>query len=92
MVRVRKLLGASESRRLRLNSTVHVVGMDTHAPAVAETADPAAPAAEITAILKEHYSAGDGCSCGQAPEVFYERELHAHIADLLIGLGWVKQP
>lgn len=48
--------------------------------------------AEISAILKEHYSAGDGCSCGNAPDVFYERELHAHIADVMIERGWVRRP
>lgn len=67
--------------------------METRTPA-AETATPAdlTPVEEIIVILKGHYSAGDGCSCGNAPEVFWERELHRHIGEVMVAAGWARQP
>lgn len=39
----------------------------------------------VLEILTTHQSGADGCIAGDAPEVFWARELHAHIADVIVA-------
>lgn len=68
---------------------MHVRTM-TSTPAAAPTTDKTTDAEAIAAVLKQHMSGPDGCICGGAPNVFWERELHAHIAEVMIADGWTK--
>lgn len=42
-----------------------------------------ANADRIAGILAEHSSGPNGCTCGEAPDVFWERELRAHVTEVL---------
>lgn len=64
---------------------MHVEVM-TNTPTTAPTTD----ADAIAEILAQHMSGPDGCICGQAPEVFWDRELRAHIGAVMIAEGWTK--
>ncbi|EPD84127.1 hypothetical protein HMPREF1529_02167 [Microbacterium sp. oral taxon 186 str. F0373] len=68
---------------------MHVRGM-TSTPAAAPSTDKTTDAEAIIEVLKQHMSGPNGCTCGDAPEVFWERELHAHIAEVMLADGWTR--
>lgn len=42
--------------------------------------------ARIAFVLAEHQSGPNGCTCGGAPDVFWDRELRAHVAQVIAAV------
>jgi hypothetical protein len=38
----------------------------------------------VRRVLEDHQSGMGGCLCGNAPDVFYRRELHDHVARVIV--------
>lgn len=69
---------------------MHVEGM-----ASTPTTTPTEAITDVDAIaetLKRHTLGPDGCTCGEAPEAFWDRDLRTHIGAVMVAEGWVKAP
>ena len=42
---------------------------------------------QIVTELARHHSGPNGCKCGDAPDMFWEREMREHVADCILALG-----